>query len=382
MTSMSAPLHVACFVNPDYGSGIGRHVREMVTGLARRPGITVEILTNVVSLRRNPELAKQFDTLTIAPLPWSSVTIERLWKTIRWPKLDSYLSTNCQIVYSPAQTRLPVRAVPTIITIHDVQAFERSLPWSDTHEHRLFRRKWQSWLPKAAREATRILTVSEFSKMRIAELVGIPPSKIGVVGNGVSDVFFRDSQSPPVARQPSVVVVGGLRTKKGAADTLAVARALVDRRSPLHIDVVGDNESQWVEASRSFPNVRLQGVISDAALAAMLASSTALLFLSPYEGFGIPAVEAMAAGTPAVVANAASLPEVVGDAGLVVNAADAESVAALLQRLHDDSLWRESIVERGAAHAARYSWDACVERLLKELRNAIASPSPGDSEFA
>lgn len=364
-------MKVACFVNPDYGGGIARHGREMVIGLARRSDVSVDLLVSRKSLRRNPTLAAAFASLPTRFLPFSNVTIERLWKAIGWPRVDGYVAHDCDVVYAAAHARLPSRRLPTVMTIHDIQAFEPDLPWSHTPEHQTFLRKWRSWLPKAAHEASRILTVSEFSKSRISELVGIAPSKIGVVGNGVSEAFFRIGQSPPVSRQPSVVVVGGLRTKKGAAATLAVARALAAGGSPLHIDVVGDNEPRWVDAAKTSPNVRLYGSLADAELTAMLAASVALLFLSPYEGFGIPAVEAMAAGTPAVVANAAALPEVVGDAGLVVNASDAASIAALLQRLHDDSSWRESIVARGMAHASRYSWNACVERLVNELQQAV-----------
>lgn len=365
-------MNVACFVNPDYGGGIARHTREMVLGLARRPGVSVEILASRTSLRKNADLARAFRELPIRHLPFSNVTLERLWKAAGWPRIDGYVSNTCDVIYAPAHARLPSRRIPTVMTIHDIQAFEPDLPWSNTPEHRTFHRKWQSWLPKAVREATRILTVSEFSKRRIAELAGVDPSKIGVVGNGVSDVFFQARRPPHAPRQPSVVVVGGLRTKKGAADTLAVARILADRRSPLQIDVVGDNEDRWAAESRLLPNVHLHGSLPDEKLADMLSQASSLLFLSPYEGFGIPAVEAMAAGTPAVVANAAALPEIVGDAGIIVNAADHESIAATLKQLVENSAWHSKVVDQGTSYTSRYKWGACVDRLVSQLRYAAS----------
>lgn len=361
-------MNVACFVNPDYGGGIARHTREMVLGLARRPGVSVEILASRTSLGKNADLARAFHELPIRHLPFSNVTLERLWKAAGWPRVDGYVSSTCDVIYAPAHARLPSRGIPTVMTIHDIQAFEPDLPWSNTPEHRTFHRKWRSWLPKAAREATRILTVSEFSKRRIAELAGVDPSKIGVVGNGVSDVFFQARRPPHAPRQPSVVVVGGLRTKKGAADTLAVARILADRCSPLQIDVVGDNEHRWVAESRLLPNVHLHGPLPDEKLADMLAQASSLLFLSPYEGFGIPAVEAMAAGTPAVVANAAALPEVVGGAGLIIDSKEHEQIAHELHRLHVDLAVRNEMLIKGFEHAARHTWAACVNRLLDQLR--------------
>jgi glycosyltransferase involved in cell wall biosynthesis len=363
-------MNVACFVNPDYGGGIARHSCEMVTGLARRSDIAVEVLASRKSLKRNPHVTQAFRGLPLRALPFSNVTIERIWKAFGWPHVDRYVSDRCDLVYAPAHARLPSSRLPTVMTIHDVQAFEPDLPWSQTPEHRRFHRKWQTWLPRAARETTRIITVSEFSKRRIVELVGVAAERIGVVGNGVSHVFFQAGTTCQATRRPSIVVVGGLRTKKGAGDTLAVARLLEERRSPLRIDVVGENDAEWAEASEANANVTLHGMMTDDSLAKLLACASALLFLSPYEGFGIPALEAMATGTPAVVANRAALPEVVGDAGLIVDPADHKKIAELLEQLYEDAEWRLSHVEAGLAHAAHYRWDACVDRLAIQLQKA------------
>jgi glycosyltransferase involved in cell wall biosynthesis len=259
------------------------------------------------------------------------------------------------------------------MTVHDVQAFETDLPWSNTRDHRQFRARWANWLPKAGRECARILTVSEFSKRRLTDLVGIDPDKIGVVGNGVSDCFFQAGEGRPQVRHDRVVVVGGIRTTKGAADTLAVARELARIRSPLVISVVGQNAPEWAAEAEGMANVQLAGAISDADLAAMLASSVALLFLSPYEGFGIPAVEAMAAGTPPVVSNRASLPEIVGDAGLVVDPAQHAEIASILERLREEHEFRDRWVKAGLQHARTFTWGKCVERLSRELQYAVVT---------
>lgn len=364
-------MRIGCIVNPEYGSGIGRHICEMVTGLANRAGASVEVVTSPKSLNHNPELQRCLGHLPLRALPFSSRTIERLWKTLRWPRVDRHLSQDCDVVYTPAQTRLPPSRFPTVITIHDIQPFETNLPWSQTRSHRLTQRKWRAWLPQAACEATRVVTVSEFTKQRLVSLLELDPARIGVVGNGVSDVFFRAGRERTYPPNPSVVVVGGLRTKKGASDVLAVTELLASRKSRIQIDIVGANEAEWVTKAGNTPNVVNHGILSDSELAILLARATALLFLSPYEGFGIPAIEAMAAGTPAVVADAASLPEVAGDAGIVINPADHETIADILERLHGDHVWRNTYVTKGYAHAARFTWTACVDHLLQHLRLAI-----------
>jgi len=358
---------VSCFVSPHYGGGIGRHTVEMVEGLVRHPGIRVELLASGREIDRHPAFVQRFPGVVLRRLPFSNVMLERLWKSIGWPKIDRYASPEADLIYAPAHARLPATRLPTVMTVHDIQAFEPNLPWSQTIGHRAFARKWRRWLPRALAESARILTVSEFSKRRLVELAGADPDRVGVVGNGVSSVFFEAGDRRQPVRDDVVVVVGGLRTKKGAAETLAVARVLAERASPLRIEVIGHNDPEWVHACRPLSNVQLLGALPDESLAGRLSAACGLLFLSPYEGFGIPAVEAMAAGTPAVVANAASLPEIVADAGIVVEPADTGGIASVLDRLRTDMSYRESLVIRGLEHARGFTWTACVDRLVGEL---------------
>lgn len=360
---------ISCIVNPFFGGGIARHTREMISGLAARPGCECRLLASNRDLARRPEFQKSIPQLPVQRLPLPVLAMDRLWKAAGWPSVDKFVRGS-DLLYSPAHGRLPTKAIPAVMTVHDVQAFETELPWSNTRDHRLFRAKWANWLPKAGRECSRILTVSKFTKRRLAELVGIDPEKVGVVGNGVSECFFEAGRRRVNGRQNRVVVVGGIRTTKGAADTLAVARELARMRSPLVITVVGQNDPDWSAKAEAMANVQLAGAIGDADLAAMLASSVALLFLSPYEGFGIPAVEAMAAGTPPVVSNQASLPEIVADAGLVVEPSQHVEIARMLERLREEQEFRDSWVKVGLQHAKNFTWVNCVDRLIRELERA------------
>jgi glycosyltransferase involved in cell wall biosynthesis len=364
-------MKLLCYVQPHRRGGVARHAIEMVRGLHARQELTVSLMASAVDATRHPDFIAQTPRAPMVALPLPGILQERVWKVAHWPPLVGRCR-GFDAIYSPAEVRFPRCGVPQLVTIHDVQALEVHLPWSATPQHRAFRRKWMQWLPKMIREADRILTVSEFSKQRMMALLDAPPDKIAVVGNGVSAAFVAPSTISQSDIQPTIVVIGGLREKKGAAATLAVATELGRRRLPFTIEIYGQHDASWAEEAAAHQNVRLHGYASDHAIADALRGSTALLFLSPYEGFGIPAVEAMAAGSPAIVADAASLPEIVGDAGLVVNPDEPKAVVDILVRLMDDCVWRNEWVAKGRARAAEFTWDRCVDKLVATLREVTA----------
>lgn len=361
-------VNVICYMQPHRSGGIGRHGIEMARRLLRRPDVGGKLFASYWQVRNNPRFAAEMAGLPIETHWLPEMLMERMWKLASWPPFPGD-QKGFDCIYGPAEVRFPKTTIPSIVTVHDAQAFETSLPWSQTWEHRLFGAKWQFWMPKVCREAACIATVSEFSKQRLSEFLQIDPARFAVIGNGISDVFFQQEPEPFESRKNSIVIIGGLRTKKGAAATIAVAEQLRRLGSPLILDIYGQHNSEWVRQAASHPNVVLHPYAADEVVAGRLKSAVALLFLSLYEGFGIPAIEAMAAGTPAVVANAASLPEVVGDAGVVVDYEDPRHVADVLERLRTDAAMHTRLVHKGVARARHYTWDACVDRLVATMSN-------------
>jgi glycosyltransferase involved in cell wall biosynthesis len=362
-------------MQPQRGGGVARHAREMVNGLARQRAFGCTLFASGPDLRLRASFLGQFPGLPVQSHPLPGIWAERAWKAVGWPSLKRRCR-GFDVIYSPAEVRLPACGIPSIVTIHDVQALETNLPWSKSASHRALREKWLRWLPSLMAEATRIATVSEFSRQRMISLLGADPARIAVVGNGVSAAFFRSDFGDQMPPKPSVIVIGGLRLKKGAEQTLAVATELQRRRSDLLIEIYGQHDSDWACRAARHSNVRLHGYVDDAQLACRLAESTALLFLSPYEGFGIPAIEAMAAGAPAVVSHVDSLREVVGDAGVVVDAAIPAVIADTLERLREDMAFRRQFVEAGRQRAQIYTWEACVSRLADLIKGIAPEIAP------
>jgi glycosyltransferase involved in cell wall biosynthesis len=228
-------------------------------------------------------------------------------------------------------------------------------------------------LERALREADLILTVSDFTKTRLVEILHVPREKIRVVGNGVDEGFFTIAQEDANAvslftNQPYVLTVGGVTHKKGGEALLSVAEKLRRMKPGLRIVVTGPVEPKYVAAvraaktilplARGFPDIEMQRLVRGASVA---------LVLSEYEGFGIPALEAMAAGVPVVAARRAALPEVVGEGGLLVEPTQSVAVAELIADLQRDSTDRSALIARGQRRAEGFRWSACVDRLCAAL---------------
>jgi glycosyltransferase involved in cell wall biosynthesis len=212
-----------------------------------------------------------------------------------------------------------------------------------------------------------ILTVSEFTKSRLVTLLGFDPVRIEVVGNGVDEAYFRDVASVDVPVEPYLYVIGGLTQRKGADRLIELAKLLKTARPDLRILVSGSGEANLESQADAVGNIKRLGYVPLVRQVGLLRGSRLLLFLSRYEGFGIPAIEAMAAGTPAVVSNSAALPETVGDAAIVVDASKPEAVLESVLRLELDETLRRELIARGRRRAAQLRWSQCVGRLVGAL---------------
>jgi glycosyltransferase involved in cell wall biosynthesis len=352
-------------------TGIGKHINNMLVGLNDRDEIALKLLFSQQWLTPNGQLdpLSPLSQFPFTTFPTAENSTERTWKLVGFPRMDKYIPNDTDWLYAPMQTYIPVTKCPVAVTLHDIQAFEPNLPWSHTWQHRWFAYKWGRWVRKALTDCRVVFTVSEFSKQRMVDLLGADPKQIEVIGNGVDAAFFEIAKIDPASldrptKSPYIIIVGGLRKKKGADDVLAVARVLRDRQSDLQIVVAGSSEAHYVAAAQEHPNITLLGMVSDLDLPRLLRCASSLLFLSPYEGFGIPALEAMAAGIPAVVADRASLPEIVGDAGIVVDPTTTEAIVDILVDLDRMPQLRAEYIQRGHHHAVIYSWSSCIDRLV------------------
>jgi len=252
-----------------------------------------------------------------------------------------------------------------VVTVHDL-SFERDPSVMDLRDRLVFR----AAVPRAARKAARVLAVSERTKRDLIELYGIPDGKIVVTPNGVDPAFTPDG--PSFDGKPYALVVGTLQPRKDP-DAAIEALALLDD-SDLRLVFAGPDKGGRAHAERTAERaglaarVEFKGHVPQEELAALYRGAACLVFPSRYEGFGLPALEAMASGTPVVATSAGALPEVTGGAAILVPERSPAALAGGIERALAD---RGRLVAAGLARAAEFSWAETARRTLAVYRELL-----------
>jgi glycosyltransferase involved in cell wall biosynthesis len=330
----------------------GRYLVQRVTGVQRYAREIVARLSGKVDV--------------IDPGPAAKGVRGHLWEQTVLPwRLERGL------LWSPCATG-PLAIRNQIITIHDCA-------FCDCPDG--FTRSFASWyrclVPRLARRALRILTVSAFSRQRICELFRVPEEKVVVTPNGVAESFSPLSRGALAeAKQrlnltgPYVLCAGSLEPRKNLKRLLAAWQRLGPAKNGLTLLLVGASSHVFRSAGLDSPpsDVRLTGFATDEDLRALLAGAEAFVFPSLYEGFGLPVLEAMACGAPVVCSSSTALPEVAGDAALLVDPMDVDSIAAGLTQMLENRDLRVSLRERGLARAEKFSWNDTADRTWDALQ--------------
>ena len=263
---------------------------------------------------------------------------------------------------------------PVVSTIHHPIQRDRdiALAHARSWKHRLLIRRWHSFLgmqTRVVRRLQRIVTVSDASRLDIADAFGIDPEGIDVIHNGIDCDTFRPL--PGLERHPQqlLTVASADEPLKGLGVLLDAMHSLRDSHPELELLVVGRPKENGVTL-RQIRRLGLEGRVSfrhgltREELVAAHARATLAVVPSLYEGFGLPAAEAMACGTPVVSSSGGALAEVVGDAGVLVAPGDAEGLARAIHDLLADPERRTGLAARGRRRVLeQFSWQVTAERL-------------------
>ena len=271
---------------------------------------------------------------------------------------------------------------PTVVTVSDLS----HLRHPDFHPPERVRRLEQD-LPLALASARHLICHSTFICDEFVSLVGIPREKISVIYPGVDDAFQprTAAEVAPVLRKHRhegeryLLSVGAMEPRKNLIG-LVEAFSLLPKRLQASYPMVIVGPKGWLteDIERVMAplvndgSLRCLGFLPMDELLAVYSGAHAFAYVSFYEGFGLPVIEAMASGVPVLVSNKSALPEITGSAGILVEPGDVEDIASGLRRLLLDEELRSQCVAAGLERAKRFSWDRTVDETVLVYRNALA----------
>lgn len=345
-------------------TGNETYIRGLVDEFASRPMDGIEIVAvttphcpekKVGHLRWHTIPLGNFLTRNFLTLPKALVNLEAdLFHGVYWSRYwDSF---------------------PKVLTVHDISFVD--FPES---YHRHERWVYCALIRRAARKARHIITVSEFSKKRISDCWGIPPSMISVTYEAVEPAF-KPLQTHEPSEAPYILYVGNLHPRKNLVRLLEAFTLLKkEHPSSIRLKIVGQKAWLTGDIFESVRQNRLEncvdftGYIDQGDLVRAYQSAMLTVYPSLYEGFGFPVLEAMACGSPVVSSNTTSIPEVAGDAAILIDPLNVREMGEALWRVVSSAPLREEMRSKGLAQASRFSWSKAAKETADVYRAVLGS---------
>ena len=364
--------------------GIGTYIRSLVHALA-----------SIDHQNRYTLVSGEADLLTLSGLPEN-------FRTAEYRRTDSSIMDHIAFPMflaslDPDLVHIPLNRVPLammhryVVTVHDMSSLLFEAPKSNTRmqvRRYLFRR--------GLLRAARVIAVSEATRRDLQSLLGIPLNNVTRVynapdpeflshGNGTDDEVRQRILERYQINYPFLLYAGNIRPHKNVPRLVEAFAVVRDQLSShptyrdLRLIIIGDTISQYpsvrqaVIKSRAESVVRFLGFVPFDTLRCFYEAAAAFVFVSRYEGFGLPPIEAMACGTPVVTSNVSSLPEVVGDSAVQVNPENVFDIARGIKEVLLDEGLRATLIRCGRDQASRFSWERTAREVLDIYRQACAN---------
>jgi glycosyltransferase involved in cell wall biosynthesis len=362
--------------------GIGRYVRSLCGALARReewlsryPVLARRSLSLAGLTQHKGSSASALDFSLSFPGTSTAVTREAYQRY----KLERRLylgrtarASRARILHLPEPPGTPWDGrVPRIVTCHDLIPLLRDGGVKHALQSLRHRVRFGS--------ARRVIAVSAATRRDLIQLLGVPETRIDVVHHGVDHARFSAVEQPGERElvRERLRIRGEFLLYLGAADRRKnlelLIRAFAESGLPRDLELVLAGAmsaaqcrelEQCARRERVERSVRVAGFVEDALLSALYRQCLAHVFVSAYEGFGLPVLEAMACGAPTLISSVPALIEVAGDAALSLESLDEPTLARALARLASDAALRAELRARGLARAAEFTWERCAAGTL------------------
>jgi len=374
-------LSVALDATPLLGTttGVGVFCREALGALARTGRVDTRAFA-VTWRRRHMLEGRVPEGVEIVGRAMPARPLQLFWRRSEVPKIETFIG-KVDVVHGANFVVPPARSALRVLTVHDLTIIrfpEMCEPAT---------RRFAGLVRRAVAQGSWVHTPSEFVAREVVALLGADPERVRAVHHGVprsAGAPDRPRDANPAIELPEgvsryVLSIGTAEPRKDLPGLVRAFDAIASRFQDLALVLVGqkgwgiEELERSLETAHSRERIVTPGYVPDEALASLLARATVLAYPSLYEGFGLPALEAMAAGVAVVTTRAGALPEVVGDAALMVEPGDSDALAGALEKVLVDEGMRAALIERGRARAGEFTWDACATGLVGLYEDAMKS---------
>jgi glycosyltransferase involved in cell wall biosynthesis len=350
-------------------SGVGEYVHQLARALAASEAGGDELVLFSSSLK---------DRVAGDAVPGAEVIDRRVpvralnlaWHRLGWPPVERLTRRNVDVAHSPHPLLMPASRAATVVTIHDL-AFLDHPEWTAAE----VRRDYASLVRSHAQRADLVITPSRHVAGEITRRLDVANEQIAVCPHGAPRWTAR-SAAPP---DGYLLFMGTLEPRKNVGRLLGAYRWLTAERPAAPALVLAGGATAaaapWIEAMSQAPlagRVQHIGYVEERDRLAVYQGAHALVLPSLDEGFGLPVVEAMAAGVPVVASNRGALPEVVGDAGLIVDLDEPLALERALLRLVDEPSLADELSRAGAARVAQFTWERSAAAHREAYATAVA----------
>lgn len=355
-------------------SGLGNYSRNVLNALRRYYGENEYVLFT-------PELKvamlEQQDDFEIVALSRKTSSWKKAWwrtfqlhKEVAWRGVQVFHGLTNELPHGIEKS-----GAKTVVTIHDL-IYIRYPQFYKAVDRAIYFQKAQH----ACRVADRVIAISSQTRDDIVDFIGIDPAKIEIIHQAISPVFFQEADTSRVKERYGLpehflLAVGTIEERK---NQLAILKAMVQRKIDLPLVLVGNATSycndlhHFVEENKLEKQIIFLRNIPEADLAAVYRMASVSVYISVFEGFGLPVIESMASACPVITSDVSCLPETAGGAAVLCSPTDVEKLGECIDRLLNDSAFRNEMVQKGLKRAEEFQPQKHVDRLLSLYSELIS----------
>lgn len=383
MSAARPPMRITLDASPLLSpqTGIGRYTDQLIRAMLARREAEIRLMCSFRPWadRGTAAVAEAFGPLgaQVRGNPVPNRVLHLAWEAANFPPAE-WIAGDCDVYHATNFIAPPSGKARVVATIHDLT------PIRFPHWHTAYQKIMGKYLPRSVKRSDRIIADSQATADDLMSYLDVPEDKIRVVPLAAAPHFYEPPSAEALLAARGrygltgsyFLFVGTLEPRKNLGTLLLAYQKLpadVQREHPLVlVGSRGWEDERLLTTIDALPHVRWLGRVPDSDLPALLAGALGFVYPSYFEGFGLPVLEAMAAGCPVVTSNVSSLPEVTGTgpdaAALLVHPDDVAGLAAAMTRLAEEPALREDLKTRGLARARLFSWDKAAAQTLAVYR--------------